>query len=77
VIEWIPTLSVDVLKLIFPAPSSGPVPRTDVPSLKVMVPVGTTPPDAGLTVAVKVRLVPLVTVVAVAVKRGCRYNRGG
>ena len=47
--------------------SSEPVPIVVVPSLNVTLPVGTTLPEAGLTVAVKVMLVPLVAVVADAV----------
>jgi hypothetical protein len=39
-----------------------------VPSEKVMVPVGTMEPEAGLTALVKVMLVPLTTVVALAVR---------
>ena len=45
-----------------------PVPRVVEPSVKVTVPVGAVVPDAGVTVAVKVRLVPLVAVVAEAVR---------
>ena len=51
----------------FPEPSSVPVPSVVVPSLNVTEPVGTTLPDAGFTVAVKVMLAPLVIVVAEAV----------
>ena len=45
-------------------PLSVPVPSVVVPSLNVTVPVGTTLPDTGLTVAVRVMLPPLAMVVA-------------
>ena len=54
--------------MAFPVPSSVPVPSVVEPSLKVTVPVAATLPEAGLTVAVKVMLAPLVTVVADAVR---------
>jgi len=53
VIECVPTVSPDVLKLAWPA-LSVPVPSVVVPSLKVMVPVGVAVPLVGVTVAVKV-----------------------
>ena len=56
-----------MLVVVLPELSRVPVPTVVVPSLNVTLPVGTTLPEAGLTVAVKVMLVPLVTVVAVAV----------
>jgi hypothetical protein len=45
-----------------------PVPRVVEPSVKVTVPVGAAVPEAGVTVAVKVRLVPLTAVVAEAAR---------
>jgi hypothetical protein len=41
-----------------------PVPRVVEPSVKVTVPVGVVVPEAGVTVAVKVMLVPLTAEVA-------------
>ena len=43
------------------------MPSVVAPSMKVTVPVGVALPESGLTVAVKVRLVPLTAVVAEAV----------
>ena len=43
-----------------PEAPSVPLPRVVDPSVKVTVPVGAAEPEAGVTVAVKVRLVPAV-----------------
>lgn len=50
-----------------PVPSRVPVPSWVVPSVKATEPAGTPLPDAGVTSAVKVRLVPTAAVVAEAV----------
>lgn len=50
-----------------PVPSRFPVPRVVAPSLKVTVPVAAAEPEAGVTWAVKMMLVPLTAVVAEAV----------
>ncbi len=52
--------------MALPVASSVPVPRAVLPSEKVTVPVGVAEPVAGVTVAVKVRVVPLTAVVAEA-----------
>jgi len=63
----VPTANVEMAKVALPE-LRVPVPRVVEPSVKVMVPVGAVVPDAGVTVAVKVRLVPLVAVVAEAAR---------
>ena len=56
----VPELSEEVVKLALCVVAlTGPVPRTVAPSLKVTVPLGE-PPNAGVTVAVKVTLCPCV-----------------
>jgi hypothetical protein len=67
VIECIPTASELVAYVATPDPFSVPVPSVIVPSRNVTVPVGTAVPDAGVTVAVNVILVPLAAVVDEAV----------
>ena len=62
-----PTASELVVRVAWPEVSV-PVPSAVEPSVKVTVPVGAVVPDAGVTVAVKVRLVPLVAVVAEAAR---------
>jgi hypothetical protein len=54
--EWLPTLSEDVVNVACPAPLSVPVPSVVAPSLNVTVPVGFDP----VTVAVKVTACPRV-----------------
>ena len=56
-----PVDKLEVEKVPFPADSEL-VPMVVVPSRKVTVPVGAVRPDAGETVAVKVRLAPLTAV---------------
>lgn len=53
-----PTASVEVLKVATPA-DRVPLPMVVVPSRKLTVPVGEVVPEAGVTVTVKVMLVPL------------------
>ena len=55
--EWVALLSVVVLKVATPELFSVPVPRVVAPFRKVTVPVGVGP-EAAVTVAVKVTLVP-------------------
>ena len=56
--EWVATLSAEVVKVAWP-PLSAPVPSVVVPSLKVTVPVGVPAPGAtAVTVAVKVTAWP-------------------
>ena len=62
--EWLPTARVAAEKLVLPVASSVPLPRVVPASAKVTVPVGIAEPEAGVTVAVKVTLVPLTAVVA-------------
>ena len=58
-IECAPTLSVEVAKVaLCVVLLSVPVPKTVVPLLNVTVPAGE-PPNAGVTVAVKVTVCPL------------------
>jgi hypothetical protein len=77
VIEWVPVVSDDVVK-VATAPESVPVPRKAVPSMKVIDPVGVGPPvdgGAGITCAVSVtvwpRLVGLGEAVSVVVVLAC------
>jgi hypothetical protein len=57
VMEWVALLSVVVLKVATPELFSVPVPRVVAPFRKVTVPVGIGP-EAAVTVAVNVTLVP-------------------
>jgi hypothetical protein len=59
-----PAASEVVEKVATPDEFSAPVPRLVVPSRKVTVPVGVPAPEDADTVAVRVRLCPVVTVVA-------------
>jgi hypothetical protein len=56
---WLPTASVEVVRAAFPLASREIMPIDVPPSVKVTVPVGVAVPEAGVTCAVKVRLVPL------------------
>ena len=62
--EWLPTASAMVEKLVLPVASSVPVPRVVPLSANVTLPVGTAVPEAGATLAVKVMLVPATALVA-------------
>ncbi len=55
---WLPRARADVVKVATPTALSAAVPRTDVPSRKVMVPVGAGPTPGSARVAVKVTLWP-------------------
>jgi hypothetical protein len=59
-----PTASEVVEKVATPDEFSVSVPRLVVPSRKVTVPVGVLVPEDAVTVSVRVRLCPVVTVVA-------------
>jgi hypothetical protein len=61
--EWEPTPSDEVEYVAWPVPFNVPVPRVVVPSLNVTVPVGMPVPEAGVTFAVNVTLVPATGVV--------------
>jgi hypothetical protein len=52
--ERAPTARVEVAKVAIPLPFSVPVPRVELPFLKVTVPVGTPPGAVAVTVAVNV-----------------------
>jgi hypothetical protein len=55
VIEWLPIVSADVVKLATPEPSSIPAPSGVEPSMNITVPVGIPEPGAlEVTVAVNV-----------------------
>jgi hypothetical protein len=54
VIEWVPTASVDAEYIAWPLLFSEPLPRVELPSMNVTVPVGVPIPPVGVTVAVKV-----------------------
>ena len=71
-----PTANVEMAKVALPE-LRAPVPRVVALSVKVTVPVGAVAPDPGVTVAVKVRLVPLVAVVAEAVRAVVVATMGG
>ena len=62
--EWLPTARAVVEKVVLPVASSVPLPRFVPASAKLTVPVGIREPEAGVTVAVKMTLVPLTAVVA-------------
>ncbi len=66
-IEWVPATRLVVEYVALPVLSRVPVPSCVVPSEKVTEPVGTPLPDAGVTAAAKVRLVPTAALVAEAV----------
>jgi hypothetical protein len=59
---WIPAVRVAVPYVAVLEPLKVPVPKTVVPSLKATVPLGTTEPIAGVTVAVNVTLAPKLAV---------------
>jgi hypothetical protein len=55
VIEWDPSVRLDVVRLAWPVPFRGTVPSVVVPSTNATVPVGVPVPGAtGVTVAVNV-----------------------
>jgi hypothetical protein len=56
--ELEPTARDEVEYVAWPVPFNVPVPSVVVPSLNVTVPVGTPVPEAGVTFAVNVTLVP-------------------
>jgi hypothetical protein len=58
VIEWAPTLSVDVDTLAIPLLSDCGDPIAVVPSMKVTLPVGLPVPERGATIAANVTEVP-------------------
>jgi hypothetical protein len=56
--ECVPALSVVLMNVATPLAFSVPVPRTEVPSRNVILPVGIPVPAEGFTVAVKVTAWP-------------------
>jgi hypothetical protein len=65
--ECTPAVRLVELYDAMPEPFKLTVPRAVEPSLKVIVPVGTPEPDAGVTVAVRVMLAPRFAGLAEAV----------
>jgi hypothetical protein len=66
--EWLPTARAVVEKVVLPVASSVPLPRFVPASAKLTVPVGIAEPEAAVTAAEKVTLLPLTAVVAEAVR---------
>ena len=72
-----PTGSCVVTHVAWPDVFSVPVPSAVVPSRNVTIPVGTAVPEAGVTVAMRVIMVPVVALVAEAVSSVLVPIRGG